>query len=151
MDTGHHVVPPLAAHGALRMDERALDAWGARMGRDAHAPLVITLTGDLGTGKTTLVRAICRGYGVTDSVTSPTYALVHEYTSPRSRVFHVDLYRLHDATELDGLGWEDLLAESALILVEWPERAAGRIPADHVPIALEYAPGDPGHRFLLAG
>ena len=68
------------------MTEAELRDWGHRFGRSAHPPLVVTISGELGAGKTTLVQAICEGYGVTDEVTSPTFALVHEYEAPRSPV-----------------------------------------------------------------
>jgi len=112
---------------------------------------VVTIAGDLGAGKTTLVKAICAGYGVRESVTSPTFALVHEYESSRSPVLHLDLYRLEDERELDGLGWDELITTHALVLVEWPERAAGRLPPAHVPLTLEHVAGDTTHRVLLAG
>ena len=151
MSTDHHVVPPLAARGHLSMTESELVAWGESLGHSVRAPLCITLTGNLGAGKTTLVQAICRGYGVTAEVTSPTYALVHEYHAPRSPVYHVDLYRLESADELTNIGWDDSLAAHALVLVEWPERAHGALPPDHLPIELDYLPGDPARRLLLAG
>ena len=144
-------VPPLAARGRLAVTLGELEAWGERFGRAAHAPLAVTLSGDLGAGKTTLVQAICRGYGVTDAVTSPTYALVHEYASPRGAVFQLDLYRLEDPRELENIGWDDVLRARALVLIEWPERAAGRLPAGHVPIDLEHLPADTSRRVLLAG
>src|SRR5690349_18016335 len=97
------LVPPLADHGALAMTEAELRDWGRRFGRSAHAPLVITITGELGAGKTTLVQAICAGYGVTEEVTSPTFALVHEYAAPRSPVHHLDLSRRHVTLSLQHL------------------------------------------------
>lgn len=147
----HHVVPPLAASGRLALTEPELAAWGERFGRAAHAPLVVGLTGELGAGKTTLVRAICRGYGVDGEITSPTFALVHEYESPRSPVYHLDLYRLEHESELTNIGWDDVLSSGGLVLVEWPERAGARMPADAVPIELEHIVGDPDRRLLLAG
>lgn len=144
-------VPPQAGEGHLALTEPELVTWGEQLGRAAQPPLVITLTGDLGAGKTTLVRAICRGYGVAEDVTSPTFALIHEYRATRSPVFHLDLYRLRDASELVQLGWDELMNERALILVEWPERAEGWIPADHVPITLAHLPDDAGRRALLTG
>jgi tRNA threonylcarbamoyladenosine biosynthesis protein TsaE len=147
----HHVVPPLAASGRLALTEPELVAWGERFGRAARSPLVVGLTGDLGSGKTTLVRAICRGYGVEGEVTSPTFALVHEYESPRSPVYHLDLYRLERPSELTNVGWDDVLSSGALVLVEWPERAGALMPEDAVPIGLEHLDGDPGRRLLLAG
>ncbi len=151
MDANHHVIPPLAYAGHLPMTESELIAWGESLGRDIRPPLLITLTGDLGTGKTTLVKAICRGYGVTEDVTSPTYALVHEYAAPKAPVYHIDLYRLTNEEELNNIGWDDLLATHALVLVEWPERAGTLLPKDHLPITLDYLPGDPSRRLLLAG
>lgn len=145
------VMPAAAARSHLALTRDELVAWGVAFGREAHAPLVVTLGGDLGAGKTTLVQAICAGYGVADPVTSPTYALVHEYASPRGPVYHLDLYRLEDARELDGLGWDEIIGARALVLVEWPERAGGRLPAGAVVIDLEHHPSDDDRRVLLAG
>lgn len=147
----HPHAPPLAARGRITLDEAELRAWGERFGAAARAPLVVTLAGDLGAGKTTLVQAICRGYGVTDAVTSPTFALVHEYAAPRSPVYHLDLYRLKGPHDLVELGWDEIVGAPALVLVEWPERAGDLVPPAHVPIALEHLPGDDARRVLLAG
>lgn len=143
--------PPHAADGHIALTEPELVAWGERLGRVAEPPLVLTLSGDLGTGKTTLVRAICRGYGVTEDVTSPTFALVHEYHAPRSPVYHLDLYRLRDASELAQLGWDEIVSARALIIVEWPERAGGDVPAGAVPITLAHLEADPDRRLLSTG
>ena len=146
-----HPIPPLAGRGRLAVTEPELLAWGEAFGRAVRAPLVVALTGELGTGKTTLVQAICRGYGVTEPVTSPTYALVHEYDAPASRVYHLDLYRIAGEHELTNLGWDEIVGAHALVLVEWAARAGTRLPPEHVPIALEYAPNDADRRLLLAG
>ena len=151
MDAHHHTVPPLAARGHLVMSEAELIAWGEQLGADSHPQLVIALTGELGAGKTTLAQAICRGYGVIDPVTSPTYAIVHEYASPHSPVFHIDLYRIERVEELEQIGWSDIIAANALVIVEWPERAGNLLPAGHLPIVLDYAPDRPDCRLLLAG
>ncbi len=145
------LVPPLAEHGALAMSEDALRDWGRRFGRSAHAPLVVTITGELGAGKTTLVQAICDGYGVTDEVTSPTYALVHEYSAPRSTVYHLDLYRLERVDQLDALAWDEIMNDAALVLIEWPERAGARLPPGHVSLLLQHLPTDGDRRLLYAG
>lgn len=150
-DSPSGVIPPLAGHGHLALDEAELVAWGERFGRASAPPLVVGLTGELGAGKTTLVRAICRGFGVTDDVTSPTFTLVHRYTSPRGVVYHVDLYRLRGPYELTNIGWDDILAEEAVTLIEWPERAGERMPAMHVSIGLQHLPDDPSKRLLYAG
>ncbi|NUQ92893.1 MAG: tRNA (adenosine(37)-N6)-threonylcarbamoyltransferase complex ATPase subunit type 1 TsaE [Gemmatimonadaceae bacterium] len=149
-DHASHPLPPLAARGRLSLTLEEMVAWGERFGRAATPPLVVTLAGDLGAGKTTLVQAICRGYGVTEPVTSPTFALVHRYAARRSPVYHLDLYRLRGPAELTNIGWDEIVSAHALVLVEWPERATGMLP-QHVPIDLEHLPGDESRRVLLAG
>ena len=149
--THHNLpIPPLAPRGRLALTREELVAWGERFGRAAQPGTVVAIRGDVGAGKTTLVQAICRGYGVRDEVTSPPYALVHEYAAPRSPVYHLDLYRLRGEDELTNIGWDDVVNAHALVLVEWPERAGDRLPS-HVPIDLEHLPGDDGRRLLLAG
>jgi tRNA threonylcarbamoyladenosine biosynthesis protein TsaE len=146
-----HVVPPLAGRSRLVLDEDGLKEWGRELGRASTAPLVITLTGELGAGKTTLATAICEGYGVEEEVTSPTYALVHRYAAPKSPIYHVDLYRLDNPSQLTNIGWSDIISDHALVIVEWPERAGSRIPSDHVPIDIDYVAGESDRRLLLAG
>lgn len=151
MQRFHHIVPALASRARVAMTRDELVAWGESFGRAASPPLVIALAGDLGAGKTTLAQAICAGYGVTQSVTSPTFALVHKYDAPRSPVYHLDLYRIEKPSDLVNIGWDEIAASHALVIVEWPERAGALIPADHVPIDLEHAPTEPDKRVLLAG
>jgi tRNA threonylcarbamoyladenosine biosynthesis protein TsaE len=151
MQAHRHIVPPRADRGQLKVSEPELQHWGEELGRSSSAPLLITLTGELGVGKTTLAKAICRGYGVRDEVTSPTYTLVNQYASERSPLFHIDLYRLDSSDQLTNLGWDEILGSHSLVLVEWPERAGGRIPEDHLPIDLYYVPDDSSRRILLAG
>ena len=133
------------------MTRDELVRWGESLGHAATPPLVVALAGDLGAGKTTLAQAICTGYGVTEPVTSPTFAIVHRYEAPRSLVYHLDLYRLEKPSELVNIGWDEIVMSHALVIVEWPERAGGLIPPEHVPIDLEHAPDDPERRILLAG
>ncbi len=133
------------------MREAELSEWGRKFGRSARAPLLVTITGELGAGKTTLVQAICAGYGVVDEITSPTFALVHEYSSPKSVVHHLDLYRLDNADQLDALAWDEIVSGQGLVMVEWPERAGDRIPAGHVTLSLQHLPDDPDRRLLYAG
>jgi tRNA threonylcarbamoyladenosine biosynthesis protein TsaE len=151
MPAHRHIVPPRADRGQLRLTETELRHWGEELGRSATPPLLITLTGELGTGKTTLAQSICVGYGVPDEITSPTYALVQEYSAPKSGVFHIDLYRLDSTDQLTNLGWDEIICSRSLVLVEWPERAGSRLPEDHLSIDLDYVPGDPARRILLAG
>ena len=76
---------------------------------------------------------------------------MHEYRAPASPVYHLDLYRLEREEDLTNVGWDDIIAAPALVLIEWPERAGARLPPGHVPIDLEHVPGDPARRLLLAG
>ena len=125
--------------------------WARAFGAGLAAPRVIALRGDLGAGKTTLVQAMARAMGITEDVTSPTYALVHEYASPRGPVHHLDLYRLRDASQLAQLGWDDILRARGIVVVEWPERAGDQLPADTVEIRLEHLPDRPDRRRLTWG
>ena len=145
------LLPPLAPQGRLALTEGELIDWGRRLGRQITPPLFITLEGDLGAGKTTLARAICEGFGVQEEVTSPTFAIVHEYHAARAPVYHVDLYRLEKPSELENVGWDEIVQADALVLIEWPERAGGLLPPQHVPIQLNYVTGDQTRRVLYAG
>jgi len=109
--------------------EPAMLALGAELARDLRGGQLVTLSGDLGAGKTTLVRGMLRGLGFEGRVKSPSYGLVETYELDGLTVHHLDLYRLGDPGELDFLGLEDLLADDSVLLVEWPERAGGRLPA----------------------
>lgn len=122
----------------LVLTRSELEAWGQAFGQSLRAPAVVALYGDLGAGKTTLAQAICRGLGVTEDVTSPTYALVHEYAGATGPVFHLDLYRLDDPRDLTNIGFDDVIGAGGIVIVEWPDRAGDRIPEDRVEIVLEH-------------
>jgi len=124
-----------------------LEAHGVAIGRALQAPALVTLRGDLGAGKTTLVKAICRGLGVREPVTSPTFALIHEYVAPAMRVVHCDLYRLDSPQEVMVLGLEELRADDDVVMiVEWPERAEALLDAPTLAITLEHLHADPAVR-----
>ncbi len=115
----------------MRLSASELSRFGEDLGRQLRAPAVIGLSGELGTGKTTLVQAICRGLGARARATSPTYALVHRYRAGPVPVYHVDCYRLRQPDEARDLGFDDMVREPAIVLIEWPERAAAwRPPPD---------------------
>ncbi|HEX7120760.1 MAG TPA: tRNA (adenosine(37)-N6)-threonylcarbamoyltransferase complex ATPase subunit type 1 TsaE [Gemmatimonadaceae bacterium] len=135
-----------ATSRVLALEE--LIAWGIAFGAEVMPPAVVGISGDVGAGKTTLVQAICRGFGVRDQVTSPTFALVHEYRATRGTVYHLDLYRLADPGQLTNIGWDDIVNSDALVLVEWPEHAGERLPHDAIMIHLEHVSGAADRRRL---
>ena len=126
----------------------AMEALGAQLA-SAAVPAIVYLDGELGTGKTTLVRGLLRAMGHTGKVRSPTYTLVEPYQLDAGTVYHLDLYRLGHAEELEFLGLRDLLADPALLLVEWPERGAGILPAADLAIHIKYAATDDGRDVSL--
>ena len=105
---------------------------------DAPGPRVLWLSGELGSGKTTLAAALLAALGVTDIVRSPTYSLIETYPIGQRLAVHVDLYRLQGAEELGPLGLRDYLGDEALLVVEWPERAPQALPRPDVALALEF-------------
>jgi len=119
-------------------DEAAQEAFGAELARCLPASGVVFLEGDLGAGKTTLVRGILRGAGYPGPVKSPTYTLIEPYEIGGRGFAHLDLYRLGDPEELEYLGLRDLLAEARMILVEWPERGRGMLPEPDLRVVIAY-------------
>lgn len=98
-------------------------ARGRELARSLHPPLLVLLSGELGAGKTTLAKGIISGLGAAreEQITSPTFTLVHQFTGA-VKTYHVDLYRIEGFHDLETLGLEDLFAEPAIVLVEWPEK-----------------------------
>ena len=132
---------------AERMQElgRAIGA-AIESSSDGSRPFIIALEGELGAGKTTLVGGILRAHGVTGPIRSPTYTLIEPYETQRRRLYHIDLYRLVDPGEVEPLGIRDLLtgdareSGAAVLLIEWPSRAAGALPGADLGIAIAYPP-----------
>ncbi len=118
-------------------DEAATEALGAALGRACRFGCQVHLLGQLGAGKTTLVRGFLRSLGHAGPVRSPTYTLIEPYELERP-VFHLDLYRLSDPEELEYLGLRDLQQAEPIVLVEWPERGAGALPGPDLVIELSY-------------
>jgi tRNA threonylcarbamoyladenosine biosynthesis protein TsaE len=115
-------------------DEAAMDAFGGRLAAQITGRTMLTLSGDLGAGKTTLARGILRGLGHHGNVKSPTYTVIEPYDLPLGRVYHFDLYRLNDPEELEFLGFRDYLNDGVLCMLEWPEKGAGYL--DSVDLAV---------------
>ncbi len=110
-------------------DEAATVARGRELAPLLLPGMVVWLNGDLGAGKTTLVRALLRGVGYGGAVKSPTYTLVESYVVSRLYWYHFDFYRFNEPEEFDGAGLGDYFRDDAVCLVEWPEKAIGYVPA----------------------
>ncbi len=117
---------------------RSLDdtaALGARIAAGLKRGDAVALGGDLGAGKTTLARAVLSSLAVKEAMPSPTFTLVQTYETPGLAVHHYDLYRIEDEREIDELGLDEALEDGA-VLIEWPERAGGRLPDDVLQVSL---------------
>ena len=113
-------------------------------------PKLVLLRGDLGAGKTTLVKGIAAGFGAAEEedVTSPTFTLVHEYRGLRANLYHIDLYRVDTARELETLGLDDLRSDGSILLIEWGEKFPRLQRERHVEISLERE-GESGRKITI--
>ena len=117
-------------------DLAATEAWAARLARVLTPPLVIGLIGDLGAGKTALVRALIQSLVPGTRVKSPTYTLIESYEVGELQIHHLDLYRLRHPDELAELGLDELLGPRSVMLIEWPDKGGHRTPALDLEIRL---------------
>ena len=109
----------------------------------------LTLEGELGAGKTTFVRALVGAMGGDERmVSSPTFVLMNTYVTPRMSVYHLDAYRLHGADDLTAIGFDELLEQRGLVIVEWASRVIGALPAERVEMRIETT-GETSRRFTL--
>ncbi len=128
---------------------RATFALGKRLGALLHPGDVVALVGELGAGKTQLVRGVCEGAGVPESeVSSPSFAIVATYHGRRLPVHHADLYRIADEDELYGTGFGDLVGGEGALLVEWADRIPAALPGERLTITLSHEPKGPSVRQL---
>jgi tRNA threonylcarbamoyladenosine biosynthesis protein TsaE len=114
-------------------------AFGRTLAELLSPPKIVLLRGDLGAGKTTLVKGIAEGFQAAseEDVTSPTFTLVHEYRGPRANLYHIDLYRIDTPRQLETLGLDDLVAPNSILLIEWGEKFPRFVDERDVEIALE--------------
>jgi tRNA threonylcarbamoyladenosine biosynthesis protein TsaE len=132
----------LSAEGTIKI--------GREIARELAAPVVVLLSGELGSGKTTFAKGLISGLGSAreDDVTSPTFTLVHEFHGPVN-VFHIDLYRVEGEADLRSLGLEDLFSAPAVIVVEWPEK--WRLKSDWPVVRIHFElRGDQGRNILIS-
>jgi tRNA threonylcarbamoyladenosine biosynthesis protein TsaE len=118
-------------------------AWGKKLAERLEPPVLVLLSGELGSGKTTLTKGIVAGLRAAgeDEVTSPTFTLVHEYGSGK-KVFHGDLYRIESFHDFETLGLEDLFSEPAIVILEWSEKFPLKAPWPQLRLRLEHLGGD---------
>jgi len=119
--------------------------WGREFAKRLRPPVLVLLTGDLGSGKTTLTKGIVAGLGAAteDEVTSPTFTLVHVYgAADAGKVYHADLYRVENFHDFETLGLEDVFAKPAIVIIEWSERFPLQSPWPQLRLKLEHLGGD---------
>ena len=124
----HHLIPT----------SDAMEAFGSQLAQACSSRSILHLYGDLGAGKTTLVRGFLRALGHTGSVKSPTYTLVEPYQINDRRIYHFDFYRLGDPEELEYLGIRDYLENESVCLIEWPEKGGEITPVADIKIQLDH-------------
>jgi tRNA threonylcarbamoyladenosine biosynthesis protein TsaE len=127
-------------------------AFGRTLVELLSPPRMVLLRGDLGAGKTTLVKGIAAAFeaAAEEDVTSPTFTLVHEYRGPRANLYHIDLYRIDTPRELETLGLDDLRSENSVLLIEWGEKFPRFAREWDVEIDLERT-GENGRRIRING
>jgi tRNA threonylcarbamoyladenosine biosynthesis protein TsaE len=125
-------------------------AFGRTLAELLAPPKVVLLRGDLGAGKTTLVKGIAAAFEAAEEedVTSPTFTLIHEYRGPRANLYHIDLYRIDTQRELETLGLDDLRSEDSVLLIEWGEKFPHLLRERDVEISLE-RDGENGRRVRI--
>ena len=127
-------------------------AFGRALAELLAPPKLVLLRGDLGAGKTTLVKGIAAAFDAAseENVTSPTFTLVHEYRGPRANLYHIDLYRIDTPRQLETLGLDDLRSDNSVLLIEWGEKFPRLVRQRDVEIALERE-GERGRRIKVRG
>jgi tRNA threonylcarbamoyladenosine biosynthesis protein TsaE len=146
---GHSKASVLAKEITTRSPEETI-AFGRTLAEFLAPPKLVLLRGDLGAGKTTLVKGIAAAFDAAaeEDVTSPTFTLVHEYRGPRATLYHIDLYRIDTARELETLALDDFRSEDSILLIEWGEKFPRLVRERDVEISLDRE-GDSGRRIRI--
>ena len=111
--------------------------WGRRLGREAKKGDIFCLNGDLGVGKTVFTQGFAAGLGITEPVNSPTFTILQQYDEGRLPLYHFDVYRIGDVSEMDEVGYEDCFYGDGVTLIEWPERIRELLPEHVVTVTIE--------------
>lgn len=119
-------------------NEEETNSFGEQLGRSAVPGTVIALIGDLGTGKTTLTKAIAKGVDIKDIITSPTFTIVKQYDSGRLPLYHFDVYRIGDIDEMYELGYEEYFYGEGICVIEWADLIEELLPEDAMVIRIEH-------------
>jgi tRNA threonylcarbamoyladenosine biosynthesis protein TsaE len=140
-----HEITTDSADETIAYGRKLAAEMAAELAAAGTAPLIVLLEGELGAGKTTLVKGIAEGFeaALAENVTSPTFTLIHEYRGPVVTLYHIDLYRIETERELETLGLDDLLAPNCILLVEWGEKFPRLRRHRHMEIVLERVKGEP--------
>ncbi|MBP5617612.1 MAG: tRNA (adenosine(37)-N6)-threonylcarbamoyltransferase complex ATPase subunit type 1 TsaE [Clostridia bacterium] len=138
----------LTTRTCLTADVARTEALGEALGRGI-GPCTIALTGGLGAGKTAFVRGLARGLGYTGEVSSPTFAIVHEYEGGRLPLIHFDMYRITGWDDLESTGYFDYQRRPAVLAIEWSENVEGALPAARLTVAVERGEKDNERRITL--
>jgi tRNA threonylcarbamoyladenosine biosynthesis protein TsaE len=130
---------PVSAREYVTHSPEETVALGRQLSSLLEPPKLVLLRGDLGAGKTTLVKGIAEAFNAAaqEDVTSPTFTLIHEYRGPRASLFHIDLYRIDTQRELDTLALDDLISDDSILLIEWGEKFPRFVRERDVEIAIE--------------
>jgi tRNA threonylcarbamoyladenosine biosynthesis protein TsaE len=111
---------------------------GRQLAAELAPGAVVALSGELGAGKTHFVRGLAEGWGATEPATSPTFALLHEYETPRGKICHLDLYRARDSEEIWSAVHDELDSSGGLLVIEWPDRCPELLPPDALRISISH-------------
>jgi tRNA threonylcarbamoyladenosine biosynthesis protein TsaE len=114
-----------------------LDSAAQQLLKACEGKKIFAFNGQMGAGKTTFIKSVCKALGVTESISSPTFSIVNEYVTPdRKKIYHFDFYRIKSDSEAYDMGYEDYFYSDAYCFIEWPEKIADLIPPDHVNITI---------------
>jgi len=129
-------------------NEAQTHALAKKIAKVIRAPLYISLSGNLGAGKTSFCRGLLQALGYKGAVKSPSYALVEPYEFPQFMLYHFDLYRINDIEELELMGFRDYLNESAIVILEWPEKALNYLPQADLSCTISPIAASPDERAM---